>query len=511
MNPQLTAATRYSTLDSKRSGPLQRARACSSYTIPSLVPPEGHSQSQGFPRNYQSIGASLVNGLAAKLLLSLVPPTRKFFRLRIDDKVLADLKPEEKSAFEVALSNMEMRILERGERLALRPALSEALKHLIVAGNVCLNVTKSGVRVFGLQQYVARRDGEGNLMEIIIKERISPADLPSDFIRPTDPSKPSPSSEEDVDLYTWVRREGTGWKVSQECMGVTLPGTAATYPLDKLPYIALRWTRIDGEDYGRGHCEDHLGDLVTCETLQFSLIAWASIAAKIVWLVNPNGMTNPADLAKAPPGGFAYGVRSDLEALGIEKFADFQVANTVLSDVIKRLNYAYLATSSIQRDAERVTAEEIRLLASELENTLGGVYAVLSAELQLPLVGLIMALMVRENTLPSLPNNTISPSIVTGLDALGRNHELGRLDEYLMGIGQLLGPETLQMYVNTGEYLRRRASALDIAPEGLIRSDDEVDQMRQQAQQASLVQAAAPNAVKAAADVALARSQAPTQ
>ena len=33
------------------------------------------------------------------------------------------------------------------------------------------------------------------------------------------------------------------------------------FKLDHLPYIALRFNRVDGMDYGRGHCELYLGDL----------------------------------------------------------------------------------------------------------------------------------------------------------------------------------------------------------------------------------------------------------
>lgn len=45
-----------------------------------------------------------------------------------------------------------------------------------------------------------------------------------------------------------------------------------------------------------------------------------------------------------------------------------------------------LLNSAVQRNGERVTAEEIRYVAGELEDTLGGVYSLLSQELQLSLI-----------------------------------------------------------------------------------------------------------------------------
>ena len=51
----------------------------------------------------------------------------------------------------------------------------------------------------------------------------------------------------------------------------------------------------------------------------------------------------------------------------------------------RRLGAAFLLNTAVTRDAERVTAQEIRMQAQELESSLGGVYSRLANELQLPL------------------------------------------------------------------------------------------------------------------------------
>ena len=45
------------------------------------------------------------------------------------------------------------------------------------------------------------------------------------------------------------------------------------------------------------------------------------------------------------------------------------------------------------RSAERVTAEEVRYMAQELETALGGVYSILSQEFQYPFVNLLLGRM----------------------------------------------------------------------------------------------------------------------
>ena len=68
-----------------------------------------------------------------------------------------------------------------------------------------------------------------------------------------------------------------------------------------------------------------------------------------------------------------------------------------------RLQFAFLLNSSIQRNAERVTASEIRFMAEDLEQALGGIYSILSQEFQLPFVMRKMAMMEKSKKLPKLP------------------------------------------------------------------------------------------------------------
>ena len=55
---------------------------------------------------------------------------------------------------------------------------------------------------------------------------------------------------------------------------------------------------------------------------------------------------------------------------------------------------------SVQRDAERVTAAEVNLMAQELENSLGGIYSILTQEFQLPYLRRRMHLLVRQGKVP---------------------------------------------------------------------------------------------------------------
>ncbi|WP_265102931.1 portal protein, partial [Acinetobacter baumannii] len=62
-----------------------------------------------------------------------------------------------------------------------------------------------------------------------------------------------------------------------------------------------------------------------------------------------------------------------------------QYIDTVATKYVNRIGKGFLLSSSIVRDAERVTAEEIRMQANELETSLGGVYSRLAVDFQKPM------------------------------------------------------------------------------------------------------------------------------
>lgn len=414
-----TAASLYSRLEPARFPFLQRARDCARQTIPALVPPAGHSNYSALYKPFQSTGARCVNNLSSKLLLALVPPTRAFFRLRLADKLMLELQPGEQSELEVALTNMERRIMSEIERLSVRPVMFEALRQLVVSGNTLIHIDQSKANVFSFEQFVVRRDHEGNLLDIVVKEQIEPSMLP-EAVQEIVPPTPGDTSAEPkcVDLFTHVYREDKRWCVYQECKGVRF--NEAHYGERKCPWIVVRWTSVDRENYGRSHCDEYIGDLLACEAMSRSLIRAAAIAAKVVFLVRPNGFTRATDLQEAQEGDFIDGQPEDISTVGVEKFHDFNYAKMVLDDIEKRLSYAFLLNSAVQRNGERVTAEEIRYLAQELEDTLGGVWSVLTRELLYPLVEVVMSNMIAVNKLPPLKGN-VEPTIITGVDALGRS------------------------------------------------------------------------------------------
>ena len=165
-----------------------------------------------------------------------------------------------------------------------------------------------------------------------------------------------------------------------------------------------------------------------------------------------------------------------------------QVSLQYVQSLEQRLGYVFMLQSAVQRRAERVTAEEIRYLAGELEDTLGGTYSILSQELQLPLVRRIMAQLESMGEIPTLPEKTVEPTITTGLEAIGRGHDLNKLLTLKDIIASTPGSENC---LKTNNFIAMCATALGIDTEGLLKTDEEIMQEQQQAMMMQMAQQAA--------------------
>ena len=146
---------------------------------------------------------------------------------------------------------------------------------------------------------------------------------------------------------------------------------------------------------------------------------------------------------------------------------------------------------------DRVTAEEIKLLADRMDSSMGGVYSLLSSELQLPLVRAAIKILSDAGELPDLSEEStgLHPEIVTGLAALGREQDM----QNLVSILKLLREsQYLQQTVNPALLMTRLLIAMGIEPDDILFTNEQIQQNQMQAAIAQMAQAAAPQMAQAA-------------
>jgi hypothetical protein len=497
----ITAKALYAQLATDRDAYLKRARRAAELTVPYLFPKEGTSGSADFTEPNQGLGARGVRFLASKLSMSLFPINAPFFKYEIDDIALQDLTKatDKRGEIEKALSARERAVISEMNGSMFRPVAFEACRQLVVAGNYMIFIPKKGKpRGFRLSSYVVNRDPSGNVLDIVIKEEVARVALSPEIKAKIASATAEAPREAKVEVYTKITLDDASnqYLVTQEIDDVEIDGEySGSYPADKLPWLPLRFTYVEGEDYGRGFVDEYIGDLNSLDVLTAALRDGTVQGAKVVWIVSPNSTIRVEKLAKAENGGFVQGDINAIMPLRLDKQNDFAVAERFIQQLTERLSFAFLLNTSVQRKGERVTAEEIRYMAGELDQGLGGVYSLLAEEFQMPVAKLYEIRMEFVRKVPPLPKEITSTTIVTGLDALGRGNDLANLDGFIAGAAQVGGPEAIGRYVNLGEYFKRRGAALGIDMGGLIRTDEEIQAADQQAQQMAMVQQLGPQAI----------------
>lgn len=503
---------RYEILKQARNEVLRQAREAARLTIPGLIPEEGSTDPhQVTEQPYTSSGARYVNNLSAKLLLSQFPPERPFFRLDIGPDVAANMGAKLGQA-QALLADISRRAMVLAEESSSRTIWMEAIRHLVVAGNVLVHQPDDGsqMRMWRLDQFVATRGRDGLVQEAVAVDQVLPSELDPAVITACniqyDPAKPETNKK--TDIYTHVYSEGANMHHYEEINGVEVPGSRGSVAKESTGWQFLRWQAVPGSDYGRAHVTEYAGDFLSLEDANRSIIKFAIEAARILRIVDPNAGIDVEELASAESGDFLMGLRDRIATLQLDKNQDFQIVWNLAQSIERRLSQAFLIASNAIRDAERVTAEEIKAISQELEDSLGGTYTVLSAEVQRPYARRLLHILSKQKKAPKLPES-VSVVIVTGFNALGQNHEVAAIRDWLIDLKGTFGEAWLASNLDGQEVALRMGvgrGVMDVMK--LLRSPE--DQAAEQ-QNAALTQAgvaAAPHIAKGVMDQA---SAAPTE
>ena len=477
----MTAKSRYDALSSGRTSFLNIAVQCSELTLPYLIQrDEMRSSHKTLTQPWQSVGAKAVVTLASKLMLALLPPQTTFFKLQIkDDKLGTDLPAEIRSELDLSFAKLERMVMDSIAASSDRVTVHQAIKHLVVGGNALLFMGKEGIKHYPLNRYVVERDGNGNVIEIVTKELINKKLLPVDIVKdPLIVNDESTNQNNDVEVYTHCKLDNNRWVWHQEVYDKKIPGTQGKAPKNASPWLVLRFNTVDGENYGRGRVEEFLGDLKSLDALSQAITEGSAVSAKVLFLLSPSSTTKPQQLKNAPNGKIIMGRPEDVGVVQVGKTADFATALQQMQTLERRIAEAFLILTV--RQSERTTAEEVRLTQLELEQQLGGLFSLLTVEFLVPYLNRKLMVMQRNGELPRYPKDLVKPTIVAGINALGRGQDLQSLTAFITTIAQTLGPEALMKYLNADEAIKRLAAAQGIDVLNLVKSMDQQQQEMQQ-------------------------------
>ena len=446
-----SASAVWSRLSGIKQPLMTRIERYAALTIPKVCLPEGFNvESMDQTHDYQSLGAQAVNHVVNKLMTAMFAPSRPFFRVAEGKKTKAEAAKAgiKETSLNDILASMERQGSVMLDKLAQRPKLYQACRHLVVTGNALMILDKELIRVMGLRYFCVKRNHRGQVHTLVIREVLCFNEL--------DPRIQAAlgqryNGDDKVSLYKLIKRvpndryHMTQWvdeqKLPKEWDGL--------WSEDKMPYRVLAWDLADESDYATGLVEEYAGDFEALSVLTESIVTGGVIGTEFRWVMNPNGLTSIEDMRNSANGDTIPGSTKDIGAVSPPVVEGVKVAQAVSAEYVQRISRGFLLNSAVTRQAERVTAEEIRMQAMELESSFGGVYSMLAPSLQSP----IAIWMLANADLP-LGGSDLSIVIITGLDALSRNGDLENLK---------VGFATLASFANAPESFLARVKWDELA------------------------------------------------
>lgn len=425
----LTLKLEFEKLNAEKSHLTNNWEDYAAWTLPYIYRNANSNTTEILDYDFNALGAQAVNNLANKIVQVLFPHGKPFFRLTLTETQKAQLGELNLDLTQIdeILSTAEKAATLEMSKSNIITAVLEAIKTLIITGNSLIYIpddkdeqkVQNAVQVFALNDYVIQRDMGGRHFKIITRDAHTVATLPEDIRQEVLASKSNNLDiTEKVTIYTGIEKQADGrFRVWQEIDDLLkTQRQEGLYTAAELPWIPLTWNLSRGYNYGTGLVEEYSGAFASYSNLAEAVSNISAIMADIKGLVDPMGSTDVETLNDSPAGTWVHGNIDDLSFLQLEKQADLNFLNTQMAVHEKVIGSGFLLNSAVTRSAERVTAEEIRLQAQELQGAFGGVYGKLAETLQLPLAK-------REVAKLGDDFKDIEPLIITGRESLSRQTE----------------------------------------------------------------------------------------
>lgn len=508
---------RWEKMEADKGDLVERSESYARWTIPSIMLPNDGRNEAGYEadKGNVEIGAPVVNHLANRIVDVLFPVARPFFTVRMTDDTqieLAQTVEEDEMAklretVHTAMRKIENRAVNGMNLAQYRPMAIEVAKHLIVTGNALIRVMKDGTRVqYGVNRYCVRRNAKGKLIEVILYDRKRLADFSTGLQEKIKQHHPQLQPDDELDLHTRYLRKNGKWEVTQEAEGIDLDNSYKLAEKD-FDLIILVWSLAPGEHYGRGLVEDMAVSFHKLDILGEAETEMLAILTDIKFLVRPGSMLSRAiaSLTNSARGSYHVGNEGDITVPDLGRRADIQVIRNTIAETEAQVKDAFLMQQV--RDAERVTAEEIRMVANQLESSFGGLYSRLSIQWQMPEAE--RALEVSRWREFVKDADMYEVKVTTGLESMSRE---GQIDNLRLAIGdmQMLEgvPEEIRGAFHPLRFAKFIAANRSVDVMDFLKTEQEIAADNEAAQQREVQMRQAEAGAKAQGEVAAAQGKA---
>lgn len=500
MSEKVCGSDIWDSMTADRETMMSRKERLAEVTIPTTLTDKNYQvKNEALTNGASSLGTQGAINIVNKLMLAMFAPGVSFMKLELASaekaKFIETMQLPDDSLLTDVLAEGEREALRVLEQSGSRPALYEGLSALVCVGDVLMDLSDKDIISFiGLRDYAVERNRKGTVLRLIFREITRVQDLEDSAEQEYRNAVPTCKPRDKVTVYTTVRFTRGMYRstVYVEDIELSLKHSGKWKP-ENLPWRALTWRLPLGQDYGVSLAEDYSNDLGIHDIVSESMADGAVLASQFRWACNPSGMTQPEDVMKGRNGDVIPADPKDLSLIFANMGQQLATILQVEEVYSRRLGRGFLMNTAVTRNSERTTAEEVRIQAIELEQSLGGVYSRLAIDMQAP----IARWQLRAANI-NIRGTKISPTIITGLDALSRSAELQRMMGFLGDVNTLAEiPSETRVMLNEEPIISDMAAGRGVNRGKYVATTDEINRRREEAAQAEANRAAVQTGVEA--------------
>ena len=373
-----------------------------------------------------SIGAECLNNLVSQVGKVVFPPNGSFFTIgaKKNSERFVEMKEEERAGVYRRIEDAAMAALNhRG----LQAAKKDLLEGILGIGDVVFTIPKSRddrIQTFDLNNLVIKKTQDGRICDVIVKEPTEFRFLTAEARAILEKAKPLQYKHGTlVNVYSHMFLNlDNKYEMRYEVDGEKVNTTVNFAPdwASKFQVATIGHKR--GANYGVGIVVQYLSLIHKANVLADAATETAVAGSLVNWAIDPTASVRPAEFANREQGQ-PFGVKPDaIRAIQADVGQHLATTEGFYQKIATSLARVFLLPQAFQRDAERVTAQEIRSVIQRLEEVHSGLYTTLAEELQRKLAHIGLQLIEDDDLREYIPD--VEVNITTAMEALSRGAEL---------------------------------------------------------------------------------------
>ncbi|EEN9966040.1 phage tail protein [Salmonella enterica subsp. enterica] len=251
------------------------------------------------------------------------------------------------------------------------------------------------------------------------------------------------------------------------------------------PVCCPRWMKIPNSVYGIGPVYDALPSIKELNEWLRMEKAAGDLAVSGMWIAEDDGVLNPRTVKVGPRKIIAA---SSTEAMKpLLTGSDFNVAFSSEERLEAQIRKILMADQLQPQDGPAMTATEVHVRVALIRQLLGPVYGRFQAEYLQTLVNRCFGIAFRARALPEVPQSlagkTFTVRYISPLAQAQKLDEVTSIERLSQNVAYLaqMSPDVTDL-IDADQATRTIADALGV-PAKILRSDDDVEQMREQREQ----------------------------